>query len=72
MRIKKMGTVLEFMCASCNSVFVAGINSVSSMDGNYYCICPVCGAECHTDVSKQPPKEVTPNDWRRARQDDEI
>ncbi len=62
MRIKKMGTVLEFRCASCNSVFDVGINSVKSMDANYYCKCPVCGAECHTDVSKQPPKEAGRDD----------
>lgn len=59
MIIKKIGTVLEFVCRSCDTVFIAGINAVEcTTDANYYCKCPVCGAECHTDASKQPLKKA--------------
>lgn len=53
MLIKKKGKIFRFICAACYCEFVAGINSVQVSDGNYYCICPMCGAECHTDVAKQ-------------------
>lgn len=63
MIVKKTGTVLEFVCWSCDSVFVAGINSVKrTADANYYCKCPVCGAECHTDAAKQPSKKAVKSD----------
>ena len=55
MRVLKSGEVVEFICDSCGCVFVAGINSIErTTDGNCYCRCPMCGADCHTDVSKQP------------------
>ena len=51
MKILIKGTVVQFACKSCGSVFVVGINNVSTPDKgeNYYSDCPVCGAECHTD-----------------------
>lgn len=57
MLIKKKGETIEFACQSCGCEFVAGIRSVSTSDGNYYCACPMCGADCHTDVSKQTARE---------------
>ena len=51
MRIIQGGTVVSFFCPSCDCMFVAGIHEVESDDGNYYCKCPLCGRECHTDVN---------------------
>lgn len=45
--------VIYFVCSSCDCEFTEGIHSVQSSDGNYYCCCPMCGMECHTDVAKQ-------------------
>jgi transcription elongation factor Elf1 len=56
MLVKKQGKTFEFDCPACESVFVAGIHSVKDEGGNYYCQCPVCGAECYTDVTRQTTK----------------
>ena len=53
MLIKKKGRVLYFICLACGCEFVVGINSVGATDGNFYCNCPMCGADCHTDYSRQ-------------------
>jgi len=53
MLILKKGEILQFICQACNCEFVAGKNAVKNVDGNYYCKCPMCGADCHTDESKQ-------------------
>ena len=57
MKIIKKGTVVQFLCATCDSEFVIGIKAAETPDKgeNYYAVCPVCGAECHaecTDVIK--------------------
>ena len=51
MLILEKGTVLSFVCDGCDCEFIAGIHSVETPDGgeNYYCKCPMCGIECHTD-----------------------
>ena len=57
MQIKKMGNVIEFSCGSCGGIFYAGVNETDNSNGNYYCKCPMCGSECHTDVAKQSNKK---------------
>lgn len=51
MRIIKEGHVIPFDCRSCECRFVVGVKQIKSCDGNYYCRCPECGSECHTDMS---------------------
>ena len=53
MLIKKKGRVLYFICLACDCEFVVGIHAVENDDGNFYRKCPMCGADCHTDYSKQ-------------------
>ncbi len=57
MLIIKKGKTLGFVCSACNCEFVAGINSVKDHDGNYYCNCPMCGAECYTNYTRQEQKQ---------------
>lgn len=54
MKITKKGTVVHFSCCGCNGEFVVGINCVSTPDKgeNYYAICPMCGAECHSSCTE--------------------
>ena len=58
MVIRKMGKVIEFTCQVCEGVFVAGRNEVREYDGNYYCDCPMCGAECYTNITRQLDKQT--------------
>lgn len=53
MQIKKIGTYVSFSCQSCGTEYVVGIRNASTPDHgeNYYCDCPVCGAECHADIN---------------------
>ena len=51
MLIKKKGTIVSFICTSCGCEFDYGIKSIIERDGNYYCNCPMCGADCHADVN---------------------
>ena len=53
MLILKKGETITFDCPACGCEFVAGIKAVKTDQGNYYCKCPMCGSECHTDVSRQ-------------------
>lgn len=55
--IIKKGKIIYFICLSCDCEFTVGIHSVKSNDGNYYCSCPMCGMECHTDVAEQGDKK---------------
>lgn len=53
MKIIEKGTVVNFVCAACNCVFVKEINQAETQDNgeNYYAVCPVCGAGCHADAN---------------------
>lgn len=55
MLITKHGKTLLFICDACECQFFVGIHSVKTPDNgeNYYCNCPECGCECHTDVARQ-------------------
>ena len=59
MLVTKRGKTLSFICDACESEFIAGIHSAETTDNgeNYYCHCPVCGAECHTDWARQDMKK---------------
>lgn len=59
MIVTKRGKTLIFDCGMCESEFIAGIHSAKTTDNgeNYYCICPVCGNECHTDIVRQDIKK---------------
>lgn len=59
MLVTKRGKTLSFICDACESEFIAGIHSAETTDNgeNYYCCCPVCGAECHTDWARQDMKK---------------
>ena len=67
MLIKKKGTVLAFECASCGCEFDCGIKSAKTTDNgeNYYCNCPMCGAECHTDWGHQDLKTKQNANWSK-------
>lgn len=53
MKIVKEGVTVQFDCKSCGCLFRAGIHSVKTPDNgeNYYVECPMCGSECHADIS---------------------
>lgn len=51
MKIIKEGTVVSFVCVSCDCEFLVGVNSTRCNDGNYYTKCPMCGTECHANVT---------------------
>lgn len=52
-KITKKGNVIAFQCGGCDCEFVVGKKVVREYDGNYYCNCPMCGAECYTNVARQ-------------------
>ena len=54
MLIVKKGKILRFVCRGCDCEFVVGYHSIKNEGGNFYCSCPMCGTECHTDYAKQP------------------
>lgn len=52
MKVLKWGKTVSFVCAACDSIFIAGIHSTKTTTGeNYYAQCPVCGAECIADAA---------------------
>ena len=52
MKIIKKGKTIPFICTSCDCQFAVGIHSVEELDGNYYANCPMCGWNCHTDITR--------------------
>lgn len=53
MKITKSGKTVPFLCKSCDCEFEVGIHVVSTPDKgeNYYANCPMCGAECHSEIA---------------------
>lgn len=62
MLIKKKGKVITFDCNACGCEFIVGVNVSKNYDGNFYCNCPMCGSECHTDWARQEMKKENTND----------
>ena len=66
MKIIKEGRVVSFECTSCGCEYLAGINSTRDNDGNYYAACPMCGAECHANITALN----QPGQMRKVRDDE--